>query len=451
MGLCQSLGAGRDGAGRLESLGLDIGSPVILLGLEDAGEATADAVRAAHARAVSAVGPALLPVRPARRPVAESPPKPTKPQEGVAELSGEQRAACAAVLCRHIDLARGTAAREPAGGGLAALALAVPGAPCPACGGDGGDGAPAHVFDEAAPPSGAPTGRLVRTAEPIEPAAVRRLFGPPTPRPRRRRAPQTGPRPGRRPAARPAGRLSGPGRLLKLLASLGAGEQAAELRDLLPSAPSPRASAPSAASTSPTAILCRSDSLRLPRPRGGSRRAASSIPARVRSGGPGGAPPTTAAAGRRRPTDPAGARRAQTYASRSFFRRGTEDIRQFALRHLPAEAPADEVLEMDRDAVVALVVLAARRLGWPAPDPGRQPGAQRWLEMSDAHLVALRSGDELAAARAPRDATCAPSFPVSLATGGGGGNDGGAGRSKRRRRGEPGVSHASAIEDEEAD
>eukprot|EP00741_Cyanophora_paradoxa_P023017 tig00021535_g22228.t1 len=354
--------------------GLDIGSPVILLGLEDAGEATADAVRAAHARAVSAVGPALLPVRPARRPVAESPPKPTKPQEGVAELSGEQRAACAAVLCRHIDLAarllrepavRRKLAGRPRGSrlvaGLAALALAVPGAPCPACGGDGGDGAPAHVFDEAAPAQRRARGRAAG------------------------------------PAARPAGRLSGPGRLLKLLASLGAGEQAAELRDLLP---------------------LRALAARLCAERGLDVSHCDPLPERFLA-----------------------AAEAQTYASRSFFRRGTEDIRQFALRHLPAEAPADEVLEMDRDAVVALVVLAARRLGWPAPDPGRQPGAQRWLEMSDAHLVALRSGDELAAARAPRDAT----------TGGGGGNDGGAGRSKRRRRGEPGVSHASAIEDEEAD
>eukprot|EP00741_Cyanophora_paradoxa_P010060 tig00020509_g9744.t1 len=411
-----------------DAWGFDIGSPVILLGLEDAGEATADAVRAAHARAVSAVGPALLPVRPARRPIAESPPVPIEPQEGVAELSGEQRAACAVVLCRHIDLAarllrepavRRKLAGRPRGSrlvaGLAALALAVPGAPCPACGGDGGDGAPAHVFDEAAPAQRCPrTGRLVRTAEPIEPAAVRRLFGPPdapaSPPPRSPDGAAAGtpaPRPVRRDAFRDRGRL------LKLLASLGAGEQAAELRDLLPL----RALA---------ARLCAERGLDVSHcdPLPERFLAAAEAARRIEAGGV---------------VDPEHA--AQTYSSRSFFRRGTEDIRQFALRHLPAEAPADEVLEMDRDAVVALVVLVARRLGWPAPDPGRQPGAQRWLEMSDAQLVALRSGDELAAARAPRDAT----------TGGGGGDGGGAWRSKRRRRGEPGVSHASAIEDEEAD
>eukprot|EP00741_Cyanophora_paradoxa_P010089 tig00020509_g9767.t1 len=388
-----------------DAWGFDIGSPVILLGLEDAGEATADAVRAAHARAVSAVGPALLP-------------------EGVAELSGEQRAACAVVLCRHIDLAarllrepavRRKLAGRPRGSrlvaGLAALALAVPGAPCPACGGDGGDGAPAHVFDEAAPAQRCPGPALVRTAEPIEPAAVRRLFGPPDARPRRRRAPRrgrgrdAGPAPVRRDAFRDRGRLL---KLPRLAGRRGAGGRAAGP----PPPPRPRR-APlrergldvSHCDPLPERFLAAAEAAR-----------------RIEAGGV---------------VDPQHA--AQTYSSRSFFRRGTEDIRQFALRHLPAEAPADEVLEMDRDAVSPSSSSSPAASAGP-PGPRQAAGAQRWLEMSDAQLVALRSGDELAAARAPatrrRGAAAATARSVAK---------------QAAAAGRAGVSHASAIEDEEAD
>eukprot|EP00741_Cyanophora_paradoxa_P014446 tig00020801_g13933.t1 len=349
--------------------GPGLGDPVALLGLESVEEASdGDRVIEAHARSVQWIAAMV-----------------GAGSERGDGLAARQRAACAVVLESALDLAcrallvpavlralaempRGTALVA----GIGELALAPPGVWCPAC------ASRKHVFTEAALLQRCLSmDRIFRTARTIERAAVRHILEPDawTPRPPAGGIgpPATSPPPA---DAEPSTSLSGPSarpaavrsdafrdcsRLLRLLASLGAEEQAAGLRDL-------------ASLRTLAARLCRERELDVshcdPNPALFLEMSAEGDEGTV--------------------VDVQLAKRA--FASRTFFKRNTDDLRGYALRHLPGEAPAATLASMDRDAVCALAVSVARRLGWPPPDPKRQSGAKRWLEMSDADLRALWSG-----------------------------------------------------------
>eukprot|EP00741_Cyanophora_paradoxa_P013536 tig00000179_g13069.t1 len=279
--------------------GPGLGDPVALLGLESVEEASdGDRVIEAHARSVQWIAAMV-----------------GAGSERGDGLAARQRAACAVVLESALDLAC-RALLVPAV--LRALAEMRAGRRWK------------HVFTEAALLQRCLSmDRIFRTARTIERAAPSTSLSGPS----------------ARPAAVRSDAFRDCSRLLRLLASLGAEEQAAGLRDL-------------ASLRTLAARLCRERELDVshcdPNPALFLEMSAEGDEGTV--------------------VDVQLAKRA--FASRTFFKRNTDDLRGYALRHLPGEAPAATLASMDRDAVCALAVSSPAASAGPAGPVSAHPAAR---------------------------------------------------------------------------